>query len=317
MIYFSLDPIYFVLSKSNKIPSFLLVNLFVFIQINLFAQESTASEESSTTFSYSLVATLGCTFQNISRSAEDETLTAQWLASVQGRMSWEGEVLGLSGSLFSQYGQLHTKDFVPEKTQDNLIVSMTPSLSILPSIGFRVFLENTAETQMQPGIIDTSETNFLDPLFLYQAIFVGQKITSSATDGSGELSLTYGIGYALQQTFTQDFITTKQGEQLKRDPNSPISNVDLELGITGVIDFTARKQLTDNFLLTTSLKTIALGKEDTYKDLDKARVSFLGLTSLSYGVVSLDYTCRIVYDSNFSPIRQLDQTLVFGMRLNL
>lgn len=317
MVHFALNLLHSVGCKSHRILYFLTVFALVLTKFNVVAQESSVTEESKTTFSYSLVASLGCTFQNISRSAEDETLTAQWLASLQGRMNWEGEVLGLSGSLFSQYGQLHTKDFVPEKTQDNLIVSMTPSLSILPSIGFRVFLENTAETQMQPGIIDTSVTNFLDPLFLYQAIFVGQKITSSATDGSGELSLTYGIGYALQQTFTQDFITTKQGEQLKRDPNSPISNVDLELGITGVIDFTARKQLTDNFLLTTSLKTIALGKEDTYKDLDKARVSFLGLTSLSYGVVSLDYTCRIVYDSNFSPIRQLDQTLVFGMRLNL
>jgi hypothetical protein len=303
--------------KSKLFRCFFLIYLIDCAQVSLIAQESTTNEESQTTFSYSLVASLGCTFQNISRSAEDETLTAQWLASLQGRMNWEGEVLGLSGSLFSQYGQLHTKDFVPEKTQDNLIVSMTPSLSIFPSIGLRIFLENTAETQMQPGIIDTSVTNFLDPLFLYQAVFVGQKITSTADNGSGELSLTYGLGYALQQTFTQDFITTKQGEQLKRDPNSPISNVDLELGITGVIDLTARKQLSDNFTLTSSLKTIALGKEETYKDLEKARVSFLGLTSLSYGVVSLDYTCRIVYDSNFSPIRQLDQTLVFGMRLNL
>lgn len=269
-------------------------------------------------FSYTLQPSLGVTFQNISRSDDEEDiLTVQWLAGLQGRMNWEGSTLGLSSSLYFQYGQLHTHTDVPLKTQDNLIVSVTPSLGILPSIGIRLFLENTAETQIQPGLIDTSVTNFMDPLFLYQTLFFGQKVASQAEDGSGEVSLTYGVGYALQQTFTKDFITTSQSEQLKRDPNSPISNVELQLGLSGVVDFTARKQLGNNFQLSTSLKTVILGKEDLYKDLTKSRVSTLGLLSLSYGIISLDYTLRVVYDSNFSPRRQLDQSLVAGFRVSL
>jgi hypothetical protein len=156
-------------------------------------------------------------------------------------------------------------------------------------------------------------TRFADPLFLYHALFLGQKLSNTAEDGSGEISLTYGLGYALQQTYTQDFQTVETREQLKRDPSSPISTVDIQLGLSGIVDFTARKQLGDLFQLNTSVKTVILGKEDTYKDVTKARVGTLALASISYGVFNLEYTMRLLYDSNYSVRRQIDQSLVAGV----
>lgn len=275
-----------------------------------------STEEKKAIFTYALIPTFGATFQNISKS-DEETLTVQWLAGLQGRMNWEGRVFGLTSSLFMQYGQLHTEHEEPVKTQDNLIFSLTPSMYVLPSLGFRLFLENTAETQMKQGYMDTIVTRFADPLFLYHALFFGQKLSNTAEDGTGEISLTYGLGYALQQTYTQDFQTVETREQLKRDPSSPISNVDIQLGISGIVDFAARKQIGDLFQLNASVKTVILGKEDTYKDITKARVGSLALASISYGVFNLEYTMRLLYDSNFSVRRQLDQSLVAGVRVEL
>lgn len=277
------------------------------------------TEEQKAKFSYVLSPSIGITFQNISKS-DEETLTAQWLANIQARMQWEGRVFGLSSSLYLQYGQLHREGIEPEKTQDNLIASITPSVAFLPSIGVRVFLETTAETQMKEGRVDTVVSRFLDPLFVYQTLFIGQKINSTAEDGTGEFNFIYGLGYAVQQTITDKFIL-ESNRRYKLGPDNPLSNVQdqvtLESGISGVIDINARKQIGESFQFNTSIKVVMLGKEKTWTDYTKARVGSLALLSLSYGVFNLEYNMRLLYDSNYSLRRQIDQSLVAGLKINL
>jgi hypothetical protein len=105
-------------------------------------------------------------------------------------------------------------------------------------------------------------------------------------------------------------------EELKRDPDSPISNVDIQLGMSAILDMNARKQIGDKFQLNAGLKTVILGKRETWDDLAKSRIGSLGTLSISYGIVNLEYNIRILYDSNISPRRQLDESLVAGIRLS-
>lgn len=271
-------------------------------------------------FSYSINPSLGITVQNISKT-EEETLTAQWLANLNARFQWEGKVFGLSGSMYAQFGQLHTREAEPLKTQDNLLVSITPSMMIYPSIGIRLFLETTGETQMKEGMVDSLVTRFADPLFVYQTLFLGQKLSSIADDGSGEINFTYGLGYALQQTITNAFPLATTREKYVIGPDNPLSavqdQVSLESGISGVIDVNARKQVAEKLQLNLSSKTALLGKRETYKDISKVRVGSLASLSLSYGVFSIEYNMRLVYDSNFSTRRALDQSLLAGIKFSL
>lgn len=274
----------------------------------------------TSTFSYTLNPSIGVTFQNISKS-DEETLTAQWLANMNAQFQWEGSVFGLSGSLYAQFGQLHTPESEPIKTQDNLLVSVTPSMLLFPSIGIRLFLETTGETQMKEGRIDTVITRFADPLFVYQTLFLGQKISSIAIDGTGEINFTYGIGYALQQTITNQFPLVTTREKYIIGPENPLATVQdqvtLESGISGVVDVNARKQIAEKLSLNLSSKTALLGKRETYQDISKVRVGSLSTLSLVYGVFTIEYNMRLVYDSNFSLRRALDQSLVAGIRFTL
>ncbi|MBI3260696.1 MAG: hypothetical protein HYZ54_14650 [Ignavibacteriae bacterium] len=281
--------------------------------------DSIISENSPSHFTYSIAPSFGLTFQNISKS-DNESLTAQWLTTLDARMDWDDSTFGVASSLYLQYGQLHREGVFPEKTQDNLIFSITPSFMILPSWNIRLFFETTAETQMKEGMVDDIESHFLDPLFLYQTIFIGQKLIAKNTDETSELSLTYGIGYALQQTITDKFILESNRKYII-GPNNPLSNVQdqvtLESGFSGVFDFSAKKQIGEKLILTSSVKTVLLGKEETYKDYRKTRIGTLILAGISYGLFSLDYNMRLLYDSNYSLRRQLEQSLVMGVRLEL
>lgn len=281
--------------------------------------DSIIAENSPSHFTYSLAPSFGLTFQNISKS-DNESLTAQWLATLDARMDWDDSTFGIASSLYLQYGQLHTEKLFPEKTQDNLIFSITPSFMILPSWNIRLFFETTAETQMKEGMVDNVESHFLDPLFLYQTIFIGQKIITKNADETSELSLTYGVGYALQQTITDKFVLESNRKYII-GPNNPLSNVQdqvtLESGLSGVFDLSAKKQIGEKLIISSSVKTVLLGKEETYKDYRKTRIGTLILAGISYGLFSLDYNMRLLYDSNYSLRRQLEQSLVAGVRITL
>jgi hypothetical protein len=272
----------------------------------------------STHFSTSINSMLGLTFQNISKS-DDETLTVQWLASVNARMTWDNTTSGLSSSLFAQYGQLHTVEAVPLKTQDNLIMSVTPSTTLIKAASIRAFLEVTGETQMAPGMVDTVPSDFLDPLFLYETVFLGQYIQSNADDGSGEFKLIYGLGYSMQQTVTNRFILASNRNYVI-GPDNPLSavqsQVTVESGLSAVVDMSARAQLAENLNLNVSIKAVALGKADSYKNWETWRCSGLALANISYGIITIDYTMRLLYDATYSIRRQLEQSLVLGLRFS-
>ncbi len=272
-------------------------------------------------FSFSASPSLGVTFNNIDKSEEEETLTVQWLASLQSRFGYEGDLFQFNTSLFAQFGQLVTKENPPQKMQDDIILTAVPSITISDDLGLRIFFEVTGESDMGKGFVDdTIPTTFLDPLFLYETLFLGHKTNYQSEDGSKEFQFTLGVGYAFQQTIADKFVL-EQNRSFVIDQNNPLQGIQdqftLENGYSAILDIFYKNALSDDVLFKTSLKTVALTKKEFFNDIKQARIGGLMLTGFSYKFLSIDYTLRIVYDNNISTRRQLEQSLVFGLRFEI
>jgi hypothetical protein len=273
--------------------------------------------KSLTTFTTNI--SLGAMVQSQSQ-AGSSTFAANWLLGIDSKLYLDGPGVQLGASLYAKYGQANSGDSAPQKTQDDIILSVTPSIPILPVAGIRLFLEVTGETQFAPGVVDTQNTNFLDPLFLYQSLFVGRRFANTSADGFGQFSLVAGVGYAFQQIVTKNFILT-QNRNFVVSANSPLSDVQsqvtFESGYSAIADLDYQRTITTDLSIHTSFKTVALSKDGLGGDLTKARVTSLLTVSWQYKFLSLNYTTHLVYDSNVSPERELDQSLVFGLKVDL
>lgn len=277
------------------------------------------AKETGTPVRFSISPSLGITFQSISKD-QDESENLQWLLQLQSKFSYEGQPLQFNANLFAQYGALVTKEASPKKVQDNLQVSLVPSLTLSERLGIRLFFEVTGETEMGPGKVDSVETGFLDPLFLYETLFLGHKTHTVSEDGNTEFEFVIGVGYAFQQTITDKFVL-EQNRQFIIDENNPLQHVQaqftVELGYSGIIELGYTKKIGEDFTFRSTSKTVILTKDHFTEDVKNSRVGSLLLAGLQYKFLALDYTLHVLYDHNISPRRQLDQTMVFGLRFDL
>lgn len=270
---------------------------------------------------FSLTPQLGITYSTTDDAPGEETTNLQWLAKLSARYSYEGEPTQFLASLFAQFGQFVAENSFPEKTADNMILTVVPSLTLSHQLGLRLFLEVTGETQFAKGVVDdTIESKFLDPLFLYETVFVGHKTSVQSDDGAKELQFTLGVGYAFQQTITKDFIL-QSNRQYVIDGDNPLQSVQdeftLENGYSGILDLYYKDNISDDLVFKTSWKTVVLTKAGFFDDFAKCRVSSLLQAGISYSVFSFDYTNRVAYDNEISNRRQMSQTLVFGLRIEI
>lgn len=269
---------------------------------------------------FSLTFNGGATFNSIDQSEEEQTENLQWVSGLRSSFNLTAEPFQLYNSVYTQYGQLHEKGSLPRKTKDNLIVTVMPSIALFSSSTFRLFLETTGETTMGKGDIDDIPTRFLDPLFLYQTLFIGQKHHDEAEEGDWSFDLVYGVGYALQQTFAKEFVLEENREFVIGEGN-PITSVQdqvsLESGYSAVFQLEYQNTITGSLNFNSSLKTVAMTKTPAVKTIDDSRVSGLFLSGLSLGIISIDYTMKLTYDKNYSNRRMIDQGLVFGVKLRI
>jgi hypothetical protein len=295
---------------------FLIVVFIVFSAHNLRAQsDSTAAPEPKHTTS-SLTATLGVTLQS-KDEGDQEVASGVWLAGLETKLFSERGSDQITLYSRMRYGQQHTKDAPPQKTEDDIILSITPSIAI-PGAPLRLFLENTAETQFRKGMVDTFETNFMDPLLLYEALFVGNRYAWSSEDGSGTFDFTGGVGYALQQTVANQFVLKQN--RVKITGQSPLgdqNNVTIQSGYCGILEVNYQKKLGENTSVRFGFKNFALTKDDVEVQIDNVRATSLLTFGFQFSVFSLDYGGHLVYDRDISFKRQLDQSLVFGLRIDL
>lgn len=288
-------------------------------------QTSGATPKSST-IQHSIQPSLGVTIESISE-ADQETFSAIAIAGLDANYFADGEPWQLGAKLYVRYGQQYSAAAPPVKSQDDLILSITPSRTILPGPKIRLFLETTGETQMAKGYADDSTpTKFLDPLFVYQSLFLGRRFSNSADDGSWQYDLTAGVGYALQETLAQNFILSGNRHLVVTDHN-PLSSVQnevtLESGYSAIVDFNLQENIGENLQLTAGWKTVGINRVQTptlpeaTTFLENARVTSLLEFGLQYKFLSIDYSGNLTYDRNVSLRRSLDQSLVFGFKVTI
>lgn len=261
--------------------------------------DSIVSESKEKNVQFHIRPSLGLTFGDSNASGTRVT-NLQWLGTVNSDFDYIGKKFDLSSTLFMQYGESKVKGQDAEKLQDAFILSITPSIPLIKVPKIRLFLETTAETNLGKGTIGDNPTSFLDPLFLYQTLFLGQKHYSYQREDNTTWDLTYGLGYAFQQTLNKKFeIVDIAG-----------TNSNFESGFSGIIEANVNSKISESLSFVLNAKAVALSRENFFKDFDSSRRSILVRSGLFYKKVGLEYNFHQVHDLNLSANDLVDQSIM-------
>lgn len=264
-------------------------------------KDSVEEEESVKKINFHIRPSLGLTFTDSNTSGERST-NLQWLGTVNSDFDYVGKKFDFSSTLFMQYGESKIKGQESEKLQDAFILSLTPSVPLIKVPVIRLFLETTAETSLGKGMIDDQPTSFLDPLFLYQTLFVGQKHYSYQDKDNTTWELTYGLGYAFQETLNKKFEVQQ---------NISGNRADFESGFSGIVEFNVNAQITEELNFVLNAKAVALSRENFFSDFDASRRSILVRSGLFYKKIGVEYNYHQVHDLNLSENDLVDQSIMF------
>ena len=259
--------------------------------------------------------TLGFNLQSTSYERGEATISAQWLGSLRAKLDIYGDVYNFNSSVTAQYGQIISKDEIPITTQDNLIMSIMPSMSLFEKLQLRLFLDNVIQTSMDNNDNYGNPISFLDPAYLYHTLFIGQDYKWENDDYTSSFNIIYGVGYAVQQTYTDKYILEENKDFIIDDDN-PLSDVQshftLETGYSGILKFTYDTMISEDFSFYSDFSIAAITKDSFFEDVSKVSVNGIFFTALKYKYFSLQYSANMTYDEQIYSHRQLEQTLVFG-----
>jgi|GEM_PF-738772 len=278
-------------------------------------EEEELEEESESVIDFMVSPTLGFNLQSSSYERGEETISAQWLGSIRSKLDIYGNIFNFNSSVTAQYGQIISKEETPQTTQDNLMVSIMPSMSLFESLQLRLFLDNVLQTSMDENDNYGNPISFLDPAYLYHTLFVGQDYKWENDEYTSSFNIIYGVGYAVQQTYTDKYILEENSDFII-DDNNPLSDVQshftLETGYSGILKFTYDTMISDDFSYYTDFSIAAITKDSFFEDINKVSVNGIFYTSLTYKYFTLEYSANLTYDEQIYSHRQLEQTLVFG-----
>ena len=173
----------------------------------------------------------------------------------------------------------------------------------------RLFFQSKAETQLKKGYINEQETNFLDPLFLTQTIFLGEKNNLIQYTDDQKLELVYGIGYSFQQVIKKHFVLSSE--------DMPSSDAEYINSPSAVLKINFNKTFSKDVSFSASMNSLFMMKKDFFKSTSNSRFSSLILASFDIKFISIQYTNRLVYDRELSNKRELEQSLVLGITINI
>jgi len=251
---------------------------------------------------------LGLTYTNQSQSSS-EAENLEWLLNLQANFNYPGENFQFDSDLFLQFGQIVAARQHPHKTQDNFTLNLMPSIRLIESPRIRLFWQTKVETQLKEGYLGNQQTEFLDPGFLTHTLFVGNKNYLITQTEDQNFMIVYGIGYSFQQVIKKNYQLTSE--------THPSSNVEYIDGPTAVFNLTFTKKLNRLVDASVSLNSLLLAKKDFLKSTSNSRFSSLLAANLNVGLFSIQYTNRLVYDKELSVRRQLEQSLVLGLKFDL
>lgn len=272
-------------------------------------------EESETVIKFMVSPTLGFNLQSSSYERGEETISAQWLGSLRSKLDIYGDIFNFNSSVTAQYGQIISKDEIPITTQDNLMISLMPSMSLFESLQLRLFFDNVLQTSMDVNDNYGNPISFLDPAYLYHTLFVGQDYSWENEEYTSSFNIVYGVGYAVQQTYTDKYIL-EENKDFIIDDNNPLSDVQshftLETGYSGILKFTYETLIGEELSWYSDFSIAAITKDSFFEDISKVSVNGIFYTAFKYKFLSLEYSANLTYDEQIYSHRQLEQTLVFG-----
>ncbi len=278
-------------------------------------EEEEIIEESESVIDFMLSPTLGFNLQSSSYERGEETISAQWLGSLRSKLDIYGSTFNFNSSVTAQYGQIISKEDVPQTTQDNLMVSIMPSMSLFEKLQLRLFFDNVLQTSMDNNDNYGNPISFLDPAYLYHTLFLGQDYKWENDEYTSSFNIIYGVGYAVQQTYTDKYILEENKDFIIDDDN-PLSDVQshftLETGYSGILKFTYDTMISEDFSFYTDFSIAAITKDSFFEDVSKVSVNGIFYSTLKYKYFSLQYSANLTYDEQIYSHRQLEQTLVFG-----
>ncbi len=250
----------------------------------------------------------GLTYTNLSQRA-NESENLELLLNLRANLNFPGESFQFDSDFFLQFGQIVAAKERPQKTQDNFILNLMPSIRLMESPTIRLFWQTKAETQLKEGYVGDQEAGFFDPLFLTHTLFVGNKNHLITQTEDQSFVIVYGIGYSFQQIIKKNYQLTSETH-----PSSDAEYID---GPTAVFNLTFSKKFNDLVDASASLNSLLLAKKDFFKSTSNSRFSSLLLVNLNIGLFSIQYTNRLLYDEEISNKRSLNQSLVLGMKFDL
>lgn len=262
--------------------------------------ETVQAESGEKKVQFHIRPSLGLTFGD-SNAGGTRITNLQWLGTINSDFDYIGKKFDLSSTLFMQYGESKVKGQDAQKLQDAFILSITPSIPLINVPKIRLFLETTAETNLGKGTIGDNPTSFLDPVFLYQTLFLGQKHYSYQKEDNTTWELTYGLGYAFQQTLNKKF-------EVVNDMAGNNSN--FESGFSGIIEINVNSKISESLSFVLNVKAVALSRENFFKNFDSSRRSVLVRSGLFYKKVGIEYNYHRVHDLNLSETDLVDQSIM-------
>ncbi|MCX7589787.1 MAG: DUF3078 domain-containing protein [Patescibacteria group bacterium] len=222
--------------------------------------------------------------------------------------NYNSESFLFDSDFFIQYGQIIRKNHNPTKTQDQLILNLIPSIKLLNIPSIRLFLQTKGETQLRKGYIDDQVTNFADPLFLTNTLFLGEKSKILEQTDTQEFNITYGLGYSFQNIIRNKFNISDEIEHS--------SDAEFKDGPTAVFNLNFSKLFNNNLSLMCSFNSIMLIKKFTFEDSNHLRFTSMLLAELKLYFVTFMYTNRFVLDKEISNSPQNNNSLILGFTIN-
>lgn len=264
------------------------------------SSETAQAESGEKKVQFHLRPSLGLTFGD-SNAGGTRITNLQWLGTINSDFDYIGKKFDLSSTLFMQYGESKVKGQDAQKLQDAFILSITPSIPLINVPKIRLFLETTAETNLGKGAIGDNPTSFLDPVFLYQTLFLGQKHYSYQKEDNTTWELTYGLGYAFQQTLNKKFEVVNEITG---------NNSNFESGFSGIIEMNVNSKISESLSFVLNAKAVALSRENFFKNFESSRRSVLVRSGLFYKKVGMEYNYHRVHDLNLSENDLVDQSIM-------
>ena len=260
--------------------------VFLLLIINctiVFAQEKN--------YEFGLRENFGATFNSISH--QEETQNLEWLTSAQFFFNYYSDNFHFDSDIFVNYGQVVRNGELPEKTQDLLFFTLMPSIRLIDTPSIRLFLQSKGETQLRKGYIREKETDFCDPLFLTNTIFIGEKNSLLTRTENQKFEITYGIGYSFQQVFKKNFVLESE--------DFPSSDVEFINNPSAILRCDFYKTFLDEISFSLKMKSGLDFKNGFLKSVSNSRLSTVIVSSFDIYFISLQYIGNIVYDNEISP----------------